>query len=121
MISEQIIHSERSEPFLPHAQPEKYLLGRYYTFSKYLDDLITKYLDDLITKYLDDLITKYLDDLITKYLDDLITKCLDDLIKKCLDDLIRKYQCVSEPPRGRVSAELSKPVERKGAMCVVLV
>ena len=24
-------------------------------------------------------------------------------------------QCVSEPPRGRVSAELSKPVERKGA------
>ena len=113
MISEQIIHSERSEPFLPHAQPEKYLLGRYYTFSKYLDDLITKYLDDLITKYLDDLITKYLDDL--------ITKCLDDLIKKCLDDLIRKYQCVSEPPRGRVSAELSKPVERKGAMCVVLV
>jgi len=30
-------------------------------------------------------------------------------------------QCVSEPPRGRVSAELSKPVERKGAMCVVLV
>ena len=32
-----------------------------------------------------------------------------------------KPQCVSEPPRGRVSAELSKPVERKGAMCVVLV
>ena len=31
------------------------------------------------------------------------------------------FQCVSEPPRGRVSAELSKPVERKGAMCVVLV
>ena len=30
------------------------------------------------------------------------------------------FQCVSEPPRGRVSAELSKPVERKGAMCVVL-
>ena len=30
-------------------------------------------------------------------------------------------QCVSEPLRGRVSAELSKPVERKGAMCVVLV
>ena len=30
-------------------------------------------------------------------------------------------QCVSEPPRGRVSAELSKPVKRKGAMCVVLV
>ena len=29
-------------------------------------------------------------------------------------------QCESEPPRGRVSAELSKPVERKGAMCVVL-
>ena len=28
-------------------------------------------------------------------------------------------QCVSEPPSGRVSAELSKPVERKGAMCVV--
>ena len=24
-------------------------------------------------------------------------------------------------PRGRVSAELSKPVERKGALCVVLV
>ena len=32
----------------------------------------------------------------------------------------RLDQCVSEPPRGRVSAELSKPVERKGAMCVVL-
>ena len=31
------------------------------------------------------------------------------------------FQCISEPPRGRVSAELSKPVERKGAMCVVLV
>ena len=31
------------------------------------------------------------------------------------------FQCVSEPPRGRLSAELSKPVERKGAMCVVLV
>ena len=31
------------------------------------------------------------------------------------------YECVSEPPRGRVSAELSKPVKRKGAMCIVLV
>ena len=30
-------------------------------------------------------------------------------------------QCVSEPCKGRVSAELSKPVERKGAMCVVIV
>ena len=36
-------------------------------------------------------------------------------------NLYNKAQCVSEPPRGRVSAELSKPVERKGAMCVVLV
>ena len=35
--------------------------------------------------------------------------------------IYRNSQCVSEPPRGRVSAELSKPVERKGAMCVVLV
>ena len=34
---------------------------------------------------------------------------------------VKMNQCVSEPPRGRVSAELSKPVERKGAMCVVLV
>ena len=30
-------------------------------------------------------------------------------------------KCVFEPPRGRVSEELSKPVKRKGAMCVVLV
>ena len=36
-----------------------------------------------------------------------------------LDFNHKKY--VSEPHRGRVSAELSKPVERKGAMCVVLV
>ena len=35
--------------------------------------------------------------------------------------IVQEVQCVSEPPRGRVSAELSKPVERKGAMCVVLV
>ena len=32
---------------------------------------------------------------------------------------LHDWQCVSEPPRGRVSAELSKSVERKGAMCVV--
>ena len=37
------------------------------------------------------------------------------------DLILGKVQCVSESPRGRVSAELSKPVERKGAMCVVLV
>ena len=36
-------------------------------------------------------------------------------------NFILVYQCVSEPCRGRVSAELSKPVERKGAMGVVLV
>ena len=36
--------------------------------------------------------------------------------------IVQEVQCVSEPPRGRVSAELSKPVERKGALwCVVLV
>ena len=29
-------------------------------------------------------------------------------------------QCVLKPPRGRVSAELSKPVERKGAMCTFI-
>ena len=36
----------------------------------------------------------------------------------CSNDM---YAVGSEPPRGRVSAELSKPVKRKGAMCVVLV
>ena len=38
-----------------------------------------------------------------------------------IQNILRSSQCISEPPRGRVSAELSKPVERKGAMCVVLV
>ena len=35
------------------------------------------------------------------------------------DGLEQIYQCVPEPARGRVSAELSKPVERKGAICAL--